>query len=92
MMIVEPAAGARMPSRFSSSADLNAAIERVTPDVLALLADGRPWTEAAIVKALADRHSRDDVTITLIRLAVLGQLEEQTGGKYSLPAPAPERG
>ena len=38
-----------MPSRSSSSADLNAAIARVTPDVLALLGDGVPRSEAAIV-------------------------------------------
>jgi hypothetical protein len=39
---------ASKPSRLWSSArDLHAAIERVTPDVLALLADGVPRAEAA---------------------------------------------
>jgi hypothetical protein len=79
-----------MPSRFMSTDDLNAVIERVAPDVLALLGDGTPRTRAAIVTALAGRHPRDGVMITLVRLAVLGQIEEQ-GGKYVL-APAPEQG
>jgi hypothetical protein len=58
----------------------------VAPDVLVLLADGVPRTEAAIVAALADRHPKDDVRLTVMRLDVLGQLVE-TGGKYTLPAP-----
>jgi hypothetical protein len=32
------------PAKRWSSADLDAAIERITPDVLALLADGVPRT------------------------------------------------
>ena len=72
-----------MPPRVMSSADLNAAIERVTPDVLALLADGMPRTEAEIIAALADRHSKHDVTLTVMRLAVLGRVAE-SGGKYAL--------
>src|SRR5687768_895288 len=59
-----------------SSADLDAVIERVTPDVLALLGDGVPRTEAAIVAALAGRHPKDDVRRTLMRLAVTGRLVE----------------
>jgi hypothetical protein len=43
-----------VPKRWSSANP--AAIERVTPDVLALLGDGVPRTEAAIVAALAGRH------------------------------------
>ncbi len=39
--------------RFWSSVDLDAAIARVTPDVLALLGDGVPRPEAAIVAALS---------------------------------------
>jgi hypothetical protein len=77
-----------MPPRFVSTDDLNAAIERVTPDVLALLADGVPRTEAAIVKALAGRHPRQDVKLALARLNVLGQIDLQ-GGRYVL-ASAPE--
>jgi hypothetical protein len=74
------------PPRLWSSADLDAVIERITPDVLALLGDSVPRTEAAIVAALAERHPRDDIRRTVMRLAVLGQLVE-TGGKYTLPAP-----
>jgi hypothetical protein len=74
-----------MPPRLWSSADLDAAIERVAPDVLALLADGVPRTEAAIVAALAGRHAKDDVRRTLMRLDVLGQLAMR-GSRYTLPA------
>jgi hypothetical protein len=74
-----------MSLRFTSSASLNAVIERITPDVLALLADGAPRSEAAIVAALADRHPKDDIALTLMRFDVLGRLVE-TGGKYTLPA------
>jgi hypothetical protein len=78
-----------MPSaKPASSADLHATIERVTPDVLALLGDGVPRTKRTIVAALADRHPKDDVRRTLMRLAVLERLVE-TGGKYSLPPPGP---
>jgi hypothetical protein len=74
-----------------SSADLGAVIERVTADVLALLADGVPRAEAAIVAALAGRHPKNDVRRTLMRLAVTEQLVE-TDGKYTLPAAEVERG
>jgi hypothetical protein len=79
-----------MASRLWSSADINAAVEQVAPDVLMLLGGGIPRTEAAIVRALAGRRSKDEVRITLIRLAVLGQLDERAG-KYA-PASAPEQG
>ena len=79
-----------MSPRLWSSADLDAAIERVAPDVLALLADGVPRTEAAIVAALAGRHAKDDVALTLMRLDVLGQLIMQ-GSRYVLPTPAAEQ-
>jgi hypothetical protein len=78
------------PKRWSS-ADLDAAIERVAPDVLALLGDGVPRAEAAIVAALAGRHPKDEITLTLMRLDVVGQLVE-TGGRYTLPAPKTEQG
>jgi hypothetical protein len=45
-----------MPPRATSSDNLNALIARITPDVLALLADGVPRDEAAIVAALNDAH------------------------------------
>jgi hypothetical protein len=74
-----------------SSTDLDAAIERVTPDVLMLLGDGVPRAEAAIVTALADRHAKDDVTLTLMRLDVLGQLEMR-GSRYTLATAEAEPG
>ena len=70
------------PSALTGTAELNAMIERVAPDILGLLADGVPRTKAAIVEALAGRHAEDDVALALIRLAVTGQVEE-TGGKYT---------
>jgi hypothetical protein len=74
-----------MPSRPSLSADINAVIARVTPDVVALLGDGVPRTKGMLIAALADRHPKQDVRRTLMRLAVTEQLVE-TGGKYTLPA------
>jgi hypothetical protein len=71
------------PSAITGTAELNATIERVAPDVLALLADGGPRTRPAIVAALAGRHDKQDVIHALIRLAVTGRVEE-TGGKYAL--------
>jgi hypothetical protein len=82
---------ATKPSRLWSSADLDAAIERVTPDVLALLADDVPRTEAAIVAALAGRHAKDDVRLTLMRLDVVGQLD-LWGSRYTLAAAEAEQG
>jgi hypothetical protein len=73
-----------------SSDDLNAAIVRVAPDVLALLQDSVPRTKSAIIAALIAQHPRDDIKRTIARLAVLGQLEGQ-GGKYVL-ASASEAG
>ena len=77
--------------RFWSSADLDAVIARVAPDVLALLGDGVPRSEAAIVAALAGRHPKQDVRRTVMRLAVTEQLVEK-GGRYTLPPPGPEQG
>ena len=79
------------PRRASASDDVNAAIERVTPDVLALLDDGVPRTRGVILAALAERHPRDDIKRTLMRLAVTGQLVEKSG-KYTLPPPGPAQG
>jgi hypothetical protein len=70
---------------LTGTAELNAMIERVTPDILALLADGLPRKKAAIMEALAGRHAEDDLALALIRLAVTGRVEE-TGGKYALGA------
>jgi hypothetical protein len=79
------------PTRFWSSADLDAAIARTAPDVLALLGDGVPRAEAAIIVALAGRHFKDDVKLTLMRLDVIGRLDLQ-GGRYTLPAAEAEPG
>jgi hypothetical protein len=68
---------------LTSSADTEAVIARVAPAVLALLGDGVPRSRRAIVAVLADRHPRDEVVRTLMRLAVTGRLAE-TGGKYTL--------
>ncbi len=70
-------------SALTGTAELNAMIERVTPDVLGLLADGTPRSKTAIAEALAGRHDREDVALTLVRLAVTGRVEE-TNGKYLL--------
>jgi hypothetical protein len=65
-------------------------VARTVPSVLALLADGVPRAKSAIVTALADRHPKEDVVRTLMRLAVTGQLVESER-KYSL-APAATEG
>ena len=75
------------PTKRWSSADLDTVIERITPDVLALLGDGVARTEAAIVAALADRHHKDDITLTLMRLDVVGRLDLR-GSRYILAAGA----
>src|SRR4051794_23617710 len=71
------------PSANAGSAELNAMVERVAPDILALLADGVPRTKPAIVEALAGRHDKQDVVHALIRLAVTEQVSE-SGGKFTL--------
>jgi hypothetical protein len=87
-----PISSSRTPPRpASSSADLNATIERTTPDLLALLGDGVPRTRGMILTALADQHPREDVRRTLMRLAVTERLVE-TGGKHTLPVPGPKQG
>ena len=88
---------AKRPSPTSSyertgSDAINATVARVAPAILELLADGVPRSKPAIVEALADRHARDDVVHTLIRLAVTGQVHE-AGSKYTLGvAPEPDPG
>ena len=74
-----------MPPRTTTSADLNAMIERIAPDVLALLADGVPRNTATIVAALAERYPKQDVRRAIARLSVLRQLELKDS-KYTLPA------
>jgi hypothetical protein len=72
-----------MPQRYPSSADTDAMVARVAPAVLALLGDGVPRSRRAIVAALADRHPKDEIVRTLMRLAVTGRLAA-AGGKYTL--------
>jgi hypothetical protein len=71
-------------------ADLPAAVVgaccRIARDLLALLGNGVPRAEAAIVAALADRHPKDDIKRAIARLAVLEQLVE-TGSKHTLAEP-----
>ena len=67
-------------------------VARTAPAVLELLADGVPRRRAAIVAALADRHAKEDVVRTLMRLAVTGRVVEAKG-KYTLATePDPEPG
>jgi hypothetical protein len=58
-------------------------VARTAPAILELLGDGSPRPKNAIITALADRHPKEDVVRTLMRLAVTGQLNE-SGRKYSL--------
>jgi hypothetical protein len=69
-----------------SSEELDAAIARTAPAVLVLLGDGVPRTRKVILAALADRHAKEDVKRTLMRLAVTGRLDE-AGGRFALPRP-----
>ena len=70
---------------LTGSAEINAMVARVAPDVLGLLADGTPRSKAAVVEALAGRHDRQAVIGTLIRLSVTGEVKE-AGGRYTLAA------
>jgi hypothetical protein len=89
---IEPSPPTRMPrpkpSALTGSADVDAMIERVSADVLALLADGVPRPKPAIVAALAGRHAEDEVELTLVRLTITGRVVE-AGGKYALAADEP---
>ena len=58
-------------------------VARTAPAILELLGDGTPRPRSAIITALADRHPKEDVVRTLMRLAVTGQLIERKG-KYRL--------
>jgi hypothetical protein len=79
------------PTKRWSSADFDAVIARVTPDILALLGDGMPRSRGTILTALADRHPKDDVRRTLMRLDVVGRLAMQ-GSRYTLPMAKAEQG
>jgi hypothetical protein len=80
------------PPRHAGSAEIAAMVARTAPAVLDLLEDGVPRSRAAIITALTDRHSKDEVVRTLMRLAVTGRVEE-AGGRYTLTTePDPEVG
>jgi hypothetical protein len=68
---------------LSGSAEIAAMVARTAPSVLALLADGAAHSRSAIIAALADRHPKEDVVRTLMRLTVTGQLLESER-KYRL--------
>jgi hypothetical protein len=79
-------------SRLSGSAEIEVMVARTAPAILELLGDGISRPRNAIITALADRHPKEDVVRTLMRLAVTGQLVE-TGRKYGLaPEAAAEEG
>jgi hypothetical protein len=77
-----PAKSSRTSS-LSGSAEIDAMVARTAPAILELLGDRVSRPKSAIIAALAERHSKEDVVRTLMRLAVTGQLVER-GGKYSL--------
>ena len=77
-----------MPTRYTSSADTHAMVARIAPSILELLGDGIPRSRRAFVAALADRHAKEEVVRTLMRLAVTGQILA-VDSKYTLP-PATE--
>jgi hypothetical protein len=82
------------PPRRQGSAEITAMVARTAPAVLDLLRDSVPRSRAAIIAALADRHTKDDVVRTLMRLAVTGRVDE-VGGRYRLaatPEPGPDAG
>jgi hypothetical protein len=83
------AKGSRTPL-LSGSAEIEAMVARTAPAVLKLLGDGSPRPKSAIITALADRHPKEDVVRTLMRLTVTGRLLESER-KYSL-APEAEAG
>src|SRR3954468_24117406 len=71
----------RQPSPYerAGSAEVNAMVARVTPDILWLLGDGVPRRKPAVVAALAGRHAEGDVELALIRLAVTERVVEIGG-------------
>ena len=70
----------------SGSAEIGAMVARTAPAILELLGAGVPRSRRAIVAALAERHGKDEVVRTLMRLTVTGRVVE-SGGRYA-PGPA----
>ena len=83
------ARSSRTPS-LSGSAEIEAMVARTAPAILEFLRDGTPRPRSAIITGLADRHPKEDVVRTLMRLTVTEKLVE-ANRKYSLPL-APETG
>ena len=81
-----------MPTRYTSSADTHAMVARIAPSILELLGDGLLRSKKAIVAALADRHEKDEVELTLMRLAVTGQILAVDSKYTLLPATELEQG
>ncbi len=81
-----------MSPRYTSSADTHAMVARIAPIIIGLLGDGIPRSRRAFVAALADRYPKEEVELTLMRLAVTSQILA-AAGKYTLPpATEPEQG
>ena len=59
-----------MPSRYTSSDDTHAMVARIAPSILELLRDGIPRRRKVFVAALADRYPKEEIELTLMRLAV----------------------
>ena len=81
-----------MPPHYTSSADTHAMVERIAPIILGLLGDGIPRGRRALVIALADRYPKEEVELTLMRLAVTGQILAANGKYTLLPATELEQG
>lgn len=75
-----------LPLRPRSTTDIDALIERVSPAIVRLLADGVPRSKATIVAALAGAYPKPEVVQALMRLVVTGWLSE-TRRKFHLPSP-----
>ena len=74
-----------MPTSYTSSADTHAMVAHIAPIILGLLGDGIPRSRRAFVAALADRYPKEEVELTLMRLAVTGQILV-VGCKQKMPS------
>jgi hypothetical protein len=77
-----PAPASRTLTRYG---ELEATLARTMPVVVALLKDGVPRGQRAIVAALADRYDRKDVKHAVMRLSVTGRIVEHKG-RFTLAA------
>ena len=80
-----------MPTRYTSSADTHAMVARIAPSILELLGDGIPRSRRAFVAALADRYPKEEVELTLMRLAVTGQILAPTASTLYHRPPSQSR-